>query len=586
MKKRLALDRILFCKFFVSVVFLLCIMPACALGPLDVNDEPASVAIFLIGKSERFERIKREYMSRLSPGGKALLLANRRDYALAIEQLKKCPRADSASADYVRAFCLEGLGRHKESIAAYQKAAAKVDLTFNPSSMFYLHFAIPYFESGDYKNSLKYINIAVKKAREENRGKTNGRTSVLFVAQRLIPVIEERTGQYRKALDSYTEIFGKEQFHFDKPIKSTNTQQSGAKEWLGTKKLPEKTTEQNAYAYYLKSAKSYLSLGNFNAARVVLLKAVALEKTPLTVSDKRFGDLKVQVDFLGKGVSIAPSSVAKPRPETSEHNKDMVNVCMANVYLHEKNYAECCKWIRRMLKIPPWHVHQIFAHVIRMRDVAQLVTQQDVDVHSEDLEVRMESSPLLQLAPLKSKEIEQAYDKSVASPLLDKAGRLAEQGRFRECMSFMDAVIREKKNLPPPETLVEYQARYQLGSVALYSVELLRIGVAYAAESKDAVLSFANFGRMDNKSRRIWQPVEDQLLGRPARIGEVDEETRTVFPRMIAYENFAAGVHSLKDGNYKDAAKSFAKVYVCPPAQRDPVYSVFAKALEVHCKNR
>lgn len=571
---------------FVLSLMPLYVMPVYSLGKLQPNDEASAISIFLIGKSTRFEKIQREYMSRLSPGGKALFLANRRDYAEAMKQLEKCPRCGSQSADYIRAFCLEGLGRHREAIAAYRRAESKVDVLFNPSAMFYLHSAIPFFEIGDYKTCTKYLDTAFQKVRIENKGRTNKIASVLFISQRLKPVMLEKSGKYKEALAAYADLFGSENYHIDKPFIASAGSTARAKEWLAANKTPPADDQKAAYTYFVECGVSNFVLGNDSAAETALLKAISLEKPPITVSDRRFGNQKIHLDWLGRGVAIAPAAVVSANREAPVRWKDRLTDTLTNVYVRQKKYAEGCKIIRRRLMIEPWNVFQIFGHVIRMRDVRQVVTQQDVDVHSEDLEMRLESSPLLQLAPTGGKEIERAFEKDMGGPLFDKASGLAQQGRFKECLPVMDALIREKRNLPAPESVAEFHARYQFGSLHLYAVELLRIGVAFAAGSKDAVLSFGNFGRTDSKSRRIWQPVEDSLLGRPAKIGEVDIETRSVFPRILTYEQFAAGVHLMKVGNLKEAAAAFGKVYTCPVKQQDHAFSTFAKALKKYCESR
>lgn len=562
------------------------VIPAPAANKQMSDAETASTAIFLVGRSPRFEAIRAQYMKLLSPGGKALFLANRRDYAEAINQLRLCPKRESQSADYIRAYCLEWLGRHGEALAAYKRAESRIDMLFNPSAMFYLHFAVPYFEIGDYQNCNKYLELALKKVRDENSGRTQKIASVLFIYQRLKPVMLERSGRFREAIAGYADLFGSERYHLEKPYVASANSQAHAKEWLAGNKVPPSGDKGSVYEFYIKSGEFNFVIGDDAAAEAALLKAVSLEKPPLCICDKRFGNQKIPLDWLGRGVSIAPAAVVSAGRDVPARWKDRLTDVLTNVYVRRKKYAEACKTIRRRLVIEPWNVFQIFGHVIRMRDVSQVVTQQDVDVHSQELEMRLESSPLIQLAPTGGKDVDRAFDKIMTGPLFEKASNLALKGGFKECLPLMDALIREKKNLPAPESLAEYQARYQFGSLHVYAVELLRIGIAFAAESKDAVLSFGNFGKVDGKAKIVWQPVEDKLLGRQERSTEVDRETRSVLPRFISYENFASGVYLMKAGNFKSASKQFAKVYTCPVRQQDVAFISFAKALKKYCDDR
>lgn len=572
--------------FLVILMLPLYVIPVSGVNRQIADAETAAAAIFLVGRSPRFDALRVQYMKLLSPGGKALFLANRRDYAEAINELKLCPKRESQSAEYIRAYCLEGLGRHEEALAAYKRAESKIDMLFNPSAMFYLHFAVPYFEIGDYRNCNKYLELALKKVRDENRGRTQKIASVLFIYQRLKPVMLERSGRFKEAIAAYADLFGSERYHLEKPYVAGSNSQARAKEWLAGNKVPPSGDKGSVYEFYIKSGEFNFVIGDDAAAETALLKAMSLEKPPISISDKRFGNQKILLDWLGRGVSIAPAAVVSAGRDVPARWKDRLTDALTNVYVRRKKYAEACKTIRRRLIIEPWNVFQIFGHVIRMRDVSQVVTQQDVDVHAQELEMRLESSPLIQLAPTGGKEVDRAFDKLMTGPLFDKASNLALKGRFKECLPLMDALIREKKNLPAPESLAEYQARYQFGSLHVYAVELLRIGIAFAAESKDAVLSFGNFGKLDGKAKIVWQPVEDKLLGRKERSTAVDNETRSILPRFISFENFASGVNLMKVGNFKAASKQFAAVYTCPVRQQDVAFVSFAKALKKYCDER
>ncbi len=81
---------------------------------------------------------KAEYIKKLSPGGKAYFLACRRDYKEALLALEKVPKRDTGSYFYVKAFCLEGLGRHAEALKFFDTAKAKINDDFNPGFRFYL----------------------------------------------------------------------------------------------------------------------------------------------------------------------------------------------------------------------------------------------------------------------------------------------------------------------------------------------------------------------------------------------------------------------------------------------------------------
>jgi hypothetical protein len=80
--------------------------------------------------------------------------------------------------------------------------------------------------------------------------------------------------------------------------------------------------------------------------------------------------------------------------------------------------------------------------------------------------------------------------------------------------------------------------------------------------------------------------VEDKLLGRPARLDDVDIEVRSVFPRMIEYETFASAVHLMKVGNLKGAAQEFENSYALAKQNNDPHYAVFARSLKAFCEKQ
>jgi tetratricopeptide (TPR) repeat protein len=563
-------------------------LPASSSKALKSIDEPVALTIFLIGKSERFEKIKREYMRKLSSGGKALLLANRRDCEESLKQLNLCRRNDSPSADYIRGFCLEGLDRHQEAIAAYKRALAKVSLTFNPSSMFYLHAALPFFESGDYHSCLKYLAIAQKKAREENVGKTNPRLSVAFVSARVRALAQERMGQKKDAFESYVSFFGRWHHYaqLDQLLSPSPAAKVNAKNWLAANKLPPSAKPEEQAEFYLRSGRALLIGGNLSQARKALLKVLATGKPPLAVYDRRFKKQPIYLEWLVKGGAASQANAFFGLRDPFVRMKDAAGVLLIQTYLKDGNYTDACIAMRDRLLLQPENQRQIVTHAIRMKDVPEVVLQGDVDLHSEEVEQHLEGSPYLQMAYSMNKEILQAFQNLISGPQMIQAGKLVEEQRFADCLPVLDKLIKERRDLPPPPTIVEYQAMYQFGNLHRYVLELPRIAAAVAADRKNAALSFANFGSSDTKSKRIWQPVEDRLLGRPARLEDVDIEVRNVFPRMIEYESFASAVQLMKVGNFKGAAKEFSNAYALAKQNNDPDYAVFARSLKAFCEKR
>lgn len=573
-----------------SVLFALpwYVLPACAQVKLKSIDEPVALTIFLIGKSERFEKIKRHYISRLSPGGKALLLANRRDYEESLKQLKLCRRQNSASADYIRGFCLEGLERHQEAVAAYKRALAGVNLTFNPSSMFYLHVAIPFFETGDYQSCLKYLAIAQKKAHEENLGKSKPRVSVAFVAPRIRALTLEKLGKKKEAFEAYVTFFGKWHHYaqLDQLTSASPKAKENAKKWLAANKSPRSSTPEDQAEFLLRSGKALLVEGNISEGKRALLKVIATGKPPVAIYDRRFKKQPIYLEWLVKGGAASQANAFFGLRDPLVRMKDSAGVLLIQNYIKDGNYSDACTAMRDRLLLQPGNQRQIVTHAIRMKDVPEVVLQGDTDLHSEEVELHLEGSPYLQMAYSMNKEILQAFQNLVSGPLMDKAAKLAEQQRFADCLPVLDKLINERHDLPPPPTIVEYQAMYQFGNLHRYVLELPRIAAAVAADRKNAALSFANFGSSDSKSRRIWQPVEDRLLGRPVRLDDVDKEVRTVFPRMIEYETFADAVHLMKVGDFKGAAKGFSKAHALAKQNNDPHYAVFARSLQVFCEKQ
>lgn len=169
-----------------------------------------------------FKDAKSKYMLKLSPGGRIFFLANRKDFAEALSELKRFDRQNTGSALYVKAICLDGLKKHAEAVQCFADAQSKVDLVFHPGPKFYLQYATALMHWQRFSDALKVLDIAERmgKSGVDRAGKRAYEMSGT-VRKRKAAILEMQ-GRYKEALAEYIALCGKNASHFklDLPMKT------------------------------------------------------------------------------------------------------------------------------------------------------------------------------------------------------------------------------------------------------------------------------------------------------------------------------------------------------------------------------
>lgn len=314
---------------------------------------------------------KNKYMQKLSPGGKIYFLTCRQDYSEALKLLDKFPKRDTGGCLYLRAKCLDGQHKRLDAIAIYAKAKAKIGKEFNPGFRFYLHTAAAQAAAGQDVEALKNLKIAVQKSDDADKYASNKTNVARSVLSRL-SYLQEKRGKYQAAFENYLNMFGeaKSQFHLDEPIEVDSNIKSRAEKWLT--EHPTIPSEKDPLAlckYLTTAAKARLALGDVSKAKETLERAIelrepAISDTPRELTDDPFSPL-------GKARDIASSLLIR-------------------LDIKDKDYKAACKHIRATFVTDPARDDQKLLTCISMRDVAEVVTQRDRDLHSPIGEERLD----------------------------------------------------------------------------------------------------------------------------------------------------------------------------------------------------
>ena len=536
---------------------------------------------------DKIKGARGEYLKKLSAGGKACFLVNRRDYQEALSMLETCPAKDSGSGEYVRAMCLEGLEKHKESVAAFERARAKIGSTFNPSAVFYLQFATPYYRLGDYDNSLKYLELARTKETKPLIPLPKAESALSFAVARRSLVVQEKKGQAKESFDKYVAIFGSAQgqLHLNDPITASPEVVARAKAWLAKNKAPADAHPVEQAKFYLTTGKAYIAAGDLNAAKAALAKASEMIIPDLVIHDKRVGDVSLAGDRFG-----APSKDKKPDVKDNmvvSHNalvkiNDQASVLLVRLYVKEKNYAEACKYLRKTFANDPAENFLMSCNVIHFKDVPELVTQQDLALHSNEVEQRLEHFPLVVMG-LQSdiKAIIKAIKPMIEHPLLAKARKQIEQLQYADCLKSLDEYLAIYNNERPATTKTQAEADMVMRGQQIFRISILKMSVAFAANRRDVALSLGRNLEGDNALRLRWKSVIAKLEGSKEPLSAFDIQMQKDYPTLIDWGNYAAGIRFMKLGDHKAAAAEFAKI--APGKGKDSTLHVYAVAMKKFC---
>lgn len=324
----------------------------------------------VIGNAQ-FTNFKNKYMQKLSPGGKIYFLACRKDYNEALKLLDKFAKRDTGSGLYLRAKCLDGQGKRLDAIANYSKAKAKIGKDFNPGFRFYLHYSAAQAAAGQDVEALKNLKIAIQKSDDAEKYASTKSYVARSVYSR-VSYLQEKKGKYKEAFENYLNMFGeaKTQFHLDEPIEVDGNVKSRAGKWLTEHPTPPSSKDLLALCKYLTTAaKAHLAMGDENKAKDTLAKAIelrdpAIGEMPRELTDNPF------------------SPLAKAR--------DIASSLLIRLDIKAQDYKSACKHIRATFVTDPAKDDQKLLTCVSMRDVSEIVTQSDRDLHSTAGEERLD----------------------------------------------------------------------------------------------------------------------------------------------------------------------------------------------------
>ncbi len=322
------------------------------------------------GKDHASE-FKNRFMQKLSPGGKIYFLACRHDYGEALKLLDKFPKRDTGSGLYLRAKCLDGEHKRLDAIAAYAKAKAKIGKDFNPGFRFYMHYSAAQSAAAQDVEALKNLKSAVQRADEASKYSSTKEEVARSVFVRLA-YLQEKKGKHKEAFDNYVSLLGdaKTQFHLDEPIEIDGSIKSRAGKWLAEHPTPKPAKDALALCKYLTTAaKAHLAQGNAMKAKDVLVKAIELRDPA--------------IDNMPRELTDNPQSPLNKA-------RDIASSLLIRLDIKDNDYKSACKHIRAIFVTDPARDDQMLLTSISIRDIDELVTQRDRDLHSPLAEERLD----------------------------------------------------------------------------------------------------------------------------------------------------------------------------------------------------
>ncbi len=313
-------------------------------------------------------------MKKLSPGGKAYFLACRRDYKEALSALERVSKRNTGSYYYIKAFCLEGLGKHAEAAKNYDIARSKIGSEFSPGFRFYLSCATAYMRIGEEKKAQQNLDIAVPESEEYGRYQAYPRYVRLEVKKRKVAVVELK-GRYKEAFEKYLEEFNHagDQFHLNESLAGDAESKARARAWLSAQMDPTPgKSETELSIYYLTKGKANMVLGNISEAKSNLEKAIHAELRDLTQIPK--------TRFKGEDALVLLRI------------KDQAKSMLLKIYYKEKDYKKCCEYFRNLYSTEVFVSLDTIYNTIALHDVSQLVTDRDQELHDPFIEFRLDKS--------------------------------------------------------------------------------------------------------------------------------------------------------------------------------------------------
>ena len=516
----------------------------------------------------------KSYMRKLSPGGKIYFLACRRDWQEALDGLAKFSRNSTGSALYVKAYCLEKLKRHEEAIKTYAEAKSKVDMVFDPGFKFYFHFADAQINAGQLRDALKNLDIAESKYKTAVKYGYTGQAAFNMM-RRIKYVILEKDGQYEKAFKGYCHQLDPHNkvFNLNEKLDVTPAKCAEAEKFLKeNRKVPPSDITNDYVDYLFSTGNALLILGKTAEAKEFYKKLdrykpwYEVKKTKIVEEDSFFKEVK-------RNAQLALLKLA----------------------YQEKDFKECCEQMRRFYATfgadPVEYAEHRYA-VVSMKDVPQLVTQQDVDLHSPMAETILDRKPLVSNEPRENlvgakreaflKRVKRRHDLYSADPLLAKAHNQVLEGKFSRCYTTLDQFLRSNSVLSTEhQGYDEGQKSKVFDRHYVYKARLLQLAVGYGAGMKSQSLSFRIYSEPQQSLR--WRLVEARLLGKMPSNTDADAKKFRDDPEFQAWCHFAAAVHGMSKKEYARAAKEFGMVQF----DDEIVYlSDFSRILKMFCEKQ
>ncbi len=550
-------------RIYLAALFVLTGNLRCqAAAPKTIDVLPLEQMAYVMPLKENFcSAWKKKYLQMLSPGGKAYFLANRRTYDSALVELEKLPGPQSGSRLYVKAFCLQGLGRCKEAVQVYVQAKAKTGLVFNPGSKFFFHMAAAQLQTGDWDGCLKSLETASHKSAQSQRYQRSAKIIRDTAARRKFTVMEKR-GQYKEAFEGYLQLFPEqERGLLTKPLTGDTMVESEATLWLKNyeNQAPPKEKEKRAN-FFLKAGAAHLRLGNLNSAIRSFEQVISIE--PYVRNRIETETARVEVGtVLGKCRDAAKGNLVR-------------------IYFSQKKFSKCCSQIRSMFLINPLVDPQFWLCSISMDDVPELVRQEDVNLHSMTVEHLLDERLLEAFGPSRVKYT--GPNPFVADSLLKKAGSQIQKKSFSECFDTLQLFIDTNERFcvskafdTAPERTASFMQDFD------YKARLLQQGAAMAA------------GKIQTPSRlqsdlplykhADWDAIENNLLGIYRKKNTKNDQTLSK-PDFLARWHFASAVYKMHLKEYRSAAEDFKLAAANSDADKD--VSIYSDALHAFCLSK
>ncbi len=496
----------------------------------------------------------------LSPGGRVYFLANRREYAKALSELDKLPKRKTGSSLYVKAFCLNGLGRHREAVHAYNQARSGIDLVFNPGAKFFLHYAAALMDAGQSAECVKVLNSASSMTGTAESYRRRAKILSNTIARRKLAVAE-KSGRYLEAVDGYCKLLFERgaQFSLREPLKADAKTRARADLWLKKRALqPSPAKKEESARYWLDCAKAFLALGKVDAARECLEKVVAVEplvRYPISTETAR---------------AEVGTPLGKCRAEA--------RMMLASLYYARKDFPHCCAQLRSMFLVDPIVDSTFWLCSISMIDVPQLVQQSDVDLHSMTVEHLLDERILEVFGPSRTEYT--GPDPFKNDRLLRKARMEMEKRSFSACFDALQAFIETNERLcssadfyAQPAKTASFMQDYS------YRARLLQMGAASAIGKQNRMPGFKS--NLPLYKHAAWDAVEDSLLGMHRAKNTKDDRTLSKAD-FASLWHFAAGLRKMNEGDYKVAANEFT--HACSKTSKENDVFVYSRVLLGVCR--